>query len=66
MKKDVSMCMGSESLMVCSAGKAMAFTPALTASMSVSVLCFPLGLMQPSIKDHSSGLFCSKPSLHVF
>ncbi len=47
-ENDVSMCMDSASSKACSAGKAIAFTPALTASTSVSVLCFLFGLMQPN------------------
>jgi hypothetical protein len=47
-EKDVCMCIDSANLMAPSAGKAMAFTPALTANTSVSVLCFPFGLMQPN------------------
>jgi len=31
-------------------GKAMALTPALTAHVSVSALCFPFGRMQPSTR----------------
>jgi len=49
-ENDVFRCKDSASFMACSAGKAIAFTPALTASTSVSVLCFPFGLMQPSTK----------------